>query len=141
MSKAERWLEVRKETEGGIAQNQPTHQPPPTIRGPENSLFCVQKYTFINPNICMQFVSSDWSSYSDDVLLYIQPLFQIFTQSVDAIDVRSVTPSRLNSVNEIDVIRKQLMLIECRMFQCSNDPMFKCSNVPMIQCSYVFFFS
>ena len=75
----------------GIAHNQPTHQPPPTIRGPATSLFCVQKYTFINPNICMQFVSSDWSSYSDDVLLYIQPLFQIFTQSVDAIDVTSVT--------------------------------------------------
>ena len=31
--------------------------------------------------------SSDRSSYSDDCLLYIQrPLFQIFTQSIDAID-------------------------------------------------------
>ena len=31
--------------------------------------------------------------------------FQIFTQSIDAIDVTSVTLSRLNSINEIDVTR------------------------------------
>ena len=31
--------------------------------------------------------------------------FQIFTQSIDAIDVTSVTPSRLNSINAIDVTR------------------------------------
>ena len=49
------------------------------------------------------FVSSDMSSCSDDGLLYIRPLFQIFTQSLDAIDVTSVTLSRLNSVNAIDV--------------------------------------
>ena len=30
-------------------------------------------------------------------------LFQIFTQSLDAIDVTSVTPSPLNSINAIDV--------------------------------------
>ena len=38
-------------------------------------------------------VSSDRSSYSDDVLVYIQwhPLFEIFTQSIEAIDVTSVT--------------------------------------------------
>ena len=51
-------------------------------------------------------VSSDRSSYSDDGLLYIrqlqQQLFQIFTQSLDAIDVTSVTLSRLNSINVID---------------------------------------
>ena len=35
------------------------------------------------------FVSSDRSSYSDVVLLHVQ-LFQIFTQSIDAIDVTSV---------------------------------------------------
>ena len=53
------------------------------------------------------FVSSDRSSYSDDGLLYIYPrqLFQIFTQSLDAIDVTSVTLSRLNSINAIDVTR------------------------------------
>ena len=42
------------------------------------------------------FVSSDRSSYSDDVLLYIQQapnFFEIFTQSIDAIDVTSVTLS------------------------------------------------
>ena len=33
------------------------------------------------------------------------PLFQIFTQSLDAIDVTSVTLSRLNSINAIDVTR------------------------------------
>ena len=59
------------------------------------------------------FISSDRSSYSDDVLLYIQPLFHIFTQSVDAIDVTSVTLSRLNGINAIDVTRCALMLIEC----------------------------
>ena len=32
-------------------------------------------------------------------------LFQIFTQSLDAIDVRSVTLSPLNSINAIDVKR------------------------------------
>ena len=37
--------------------------------------------------------------------LYIRPLFQIFTQSLDAIDVTSVTLSRLNSINAIDVTR------------------------------------
>ena len=31
--------------------------------------------------------------------------FQIFTQSLDAIDVTSVTLSRLNSINAIDVKR------------------------------------
>ena len=40
-------------------------------------------------------------------------LFQIFTQSIDAIDVTSVTLSRLNSINAIDVTRCKLMLIEC----------------------------
>ena len=55
------------------------------------------------------FVSSDRSSYSDDGLLYIhprqQPLFQIFTQSLDAIDVTSVTQGRLNIINAIGVKR------------------------------------
>ena len=53
------------------------------------------------------FVSSDRSSYSDDDLFYIYPrtLFQIFTQSRDAIDVTSVTLSRLKSINAIDVTR------------------------------------
>ena len=37
--------------------------------------------------------------------LYIRPLFQIFTQSLDAIDITSVTLSRLNSINAIDVTR------------------------------------
>ena len=32
-----------------------------------------------------------------------QPLFEIFTQSIDAIDVKSVTLSRSNSINAIDV--------------------------------------
>ena len=39
-------------------------------------------------------------------------LFQIFTQSLDAIDVISVTLSRLNSINAIDVKRCKFMLIE-----------------------------
>ena len=33
------------------------------------------------------------------------PLYQIFTQSIDTIDVTSVTLSRLNSSNAIDVTR------------------------------------
>ena len=45
--------------------------------------------------------------------IYIQrPLFQIFTQSIDAIDVTSVTLSRFNSINVIDVTR---VTRECRM--------------------------
>ena len=49
--------------------------------------------------------SSDRSSCSDDGLLYIRQrqLFQSFTQSIDAIDVTSVTLSRLISINAIDV--------------------------------------
>ena len=65
------------------------------------------------------------------------PLFQIFTQSIDAIDVTSVTLSCLNSINAIEVTRCWLMLIECRMFQYSNVPMFQCSNVPIFQYSNV----
>ena len=51
-------------------------------------------------------ISSDRSSYSDDGLVYIHislATFQIFTQSIDAIDVTSVTLSLLNSINAIDV--------------------------------------
>ena len=40
------------------------------------------------------------------------PLFEIFTQSIDAIDVTSVTLSRLNSINAIDVTR---VTRDCRM--------------------------
>ena len=57
------------------------------------------------------FVSSDRSSYSDDGLLFIrqrQQLFQIFTQSIDVIDVTSVNLSRLNSIIAIDVTRLAL---------------------------------
>ena len=39
------------------------------------------------------------------IYIYPHPLFQIFTQSLDAIDVTSVTLSRLNSINAIDVTR------------------------------------
>ena len=59
------------------------------------------------------FVSSDRSSCSDDGLSYIyisiRPIFQIFTQSIDAIDVTSVTRrlrlNCLNSINAIDFTR------------------------------------
>ena len=54
-------------------------------------------------------VSSDRSSYSDDGLLYIypqqRPLFQIFNQSIDAIDVTNVILSCLNNINAIGVTR------------------------------------
>ena len=53
-------------------------------------------------------VSSDRSSNSDDGLLYVYPqlqLFQIFTQSLDAIDFTSVTLKRLNSITADDVTR------------------------------------
>ena len=63
--------------------------------------------------------------------------YRIFTQSIDAIDVTSVTQSPLNSINAIDVTRCWLN-VKCSnvpMFQCSNVEMFKCSNVPMFQCS------
>ena len=48
------------------------------------------------------FISSDRSSYSDDGFLYVyirNPLFLIFTQSIEAIDVTSVTLSRSNSIH------------------------------------------
>ena len=55
------------------------------------------------------FVSSDRSSYSDDGLLYIRSsgshFFRFSLQSIDAIDVTSVTQSCLNSINAIDVTR------------------------------------
>ena len=56
-----------------------------------------------SPDGQVMLISSDRSSYSDDGLVYIHPLFEIFTQSNDAIDVTSVTLSRLNSINAIDV--------------------------------------
>ena len=64
------------------------------------SYFCISVFSL--------FVSSDRSSCSDDGLLYIRssnPLFQIFTQSIDAIDVTSVTLSCLNFINAIYVPR------------------------------------
>ena len=53
------------------------------------------------------FVSSDRATlcYYIYIFRYIWPLFQIFTQSIDAIEVTSVTLSRLNSINAIDVTR------------------------------------
>ena len=76
------------------------------------------------------FISSDRSSYSGDGLLYVyRTTFRIFTQSIDAIDVTSVTLSRLNSINARNWFHK--MLIECSnvpMFQCLDVQMFKCSN-------------
>ena len=51
------------------------------------------------------FISSDRSSYSDVALLETVQFSQIFTQSIDAIDVTSVTLSCLNSINAIDVTR------------------------------------
>ena len=68
-------------------------------------------YLLTQQNIGMKyiiFVSSDRSSYSETVLLYncgSWPLFQIFTQPIDAIVVTSVTLSRLNSINAFDVTR------------------------------------
>ena len=57
-----------------------------------------------------QFVSSDRSSYSDVLLLETVQLSQIFTQSIDTIDVTSVTLSRLNSINAIDVTRRKCQM-------------------------------
>ena len=55
-------------------------------------------------SMSLQLISSDRSSYSDAVLLDTSVLLsQIFTQSIDAIDVTSVTLSRLNRVNAIDI--------------------------------------
>ena len=47
------------------------------------------------------------------ISIYPRPLFQTFTQSIDAIDVTSVTLSRLNSINAIDVTRCWMKLIQC----------------------------
>ena len=58
-------------------------------------------------NMIIIVVRSDRSSCTDDGLLYIRAaqLFQIFTQSLEAIDVTSVTQSCLNSINAIEVTR------------------------------------
>ena len=57
------------------------------------------------------------------MVYYTRTTFWIFTQSIaiDAIDVTSVTLSRLKSINAFDVTRCKFMLI-----WCSNDPMFQC---------------
>ena len=47
------------------------------------------------------------------IYIYIRPLFQIFTQSIDAIDVTSVSLSCLNSINATHVTRCKLLLVEC----------------------------
>ena len=46
-------------------------------------------------------VSSDRSSYSDNVILYNVQLLEF--SLIDVIDVTSVTLSRLNSINAVDV--------------------------------------
>ena len=56
-------------------------------------------------SMSLQLISSDRSSYSDAVILDTVLLSQIFIQSIDAIDVTSVTLSCLNSINAIDVTR------------------------------------
>ena len=74
------------------------------------------KYCILKPNVhehsflvaSIYIISSDRSSCSDDGLLYIrqrQQLVQIFTQSLDAIDVTSVTLICLNSINAIEITR------------------------------------
>ena len=70
----------------------------------ENLFKTLQEGKFIRIH---EFISSDRSSCTDDGLLSIYPrqLFQIVTQSLDAIDVTSVTLSRFNSINAIDVTR------------------------------------
>ena len=70
-----------------------------TIIGKINFLKTAKKF--------MRIVSSDRSSWSDDGLLYIQqrPLFEIFTHSIDAVDVTIVTLICLNSINAIDVTK------------------------------------
>ena len=87
--------------------------------------------TFVGLSFMLQFcqelfVSSDRSSYSDDGLVYIHPLFEIFTHSNDAIDITSVTLSRLNSINAIDVT---CLRVECRI---SN---VKC-QMKNVECQY-----
>ena len=109
---------------------------------------CVWKHAAASGSVeLLQYFSSSsgvpvhGSSKGGAIIHTSRPLFQIFTESIDAIDVTSVTLSCLNIINAIDVTRRKLMLIECQIFQCSNDPMFKCFNIPMIQCSNMFFFS
>ena len=74
------------------------------------NIYMQNKTQYVFPlHLSFFFVSSDRSSCSDDGLLYIRAaqrqLFQIFTQSLAAIDVTSVTLSCLNSINAIDVTR------------------------------------
>ena len=49
----------------------------------------------------------------------INPLFQIFTQSIDAIDVKRVTLCCLNSINAIDVARGECQMSNVKL-QMSN---------------------
>ena len=65
----------------------------------------LQNWVSLDETTVLNFVSSDRSSYSDVVLLETAQLFQIFAQSIDATDVTSVTLSRFNSINAIDVTR------------------------------------
>ena len=76
-----------------------------------DSLFCDWSFHFIS-YISRHIVSSDRSSYSDDVLLYICRMFKC----------SNVSMFHCSNVP---------------MFQCFNVPMFQCSNVPMFQCSNV----
>ena len=60
------------------------------------------------------------------VLLYIRrPLFQIFTQLINAIEVARIILRPLNDINVIGVTRYLLMLIGCRMSHAE----FRMSNV------------
>ena len=66
------------------------------------------------------------------IYIYPRPLFQIFTQFIDAIDVTIVTLCCLSSINAIDVTRCWLNV------KSSTVPMFQSSNVPLFQCVFSF---
>ena len=100
-------------------------------------IFITLFYNKAVKNLLLEFISANFlqnpqltptgAQYSDDVLVYIYPrqLFQIFTQSIDAIGVTSVTLSCSNNINAIDVTRCWLNV------ECSNVQMFQCSNLQM----------
>ena len=48
--------------------------------------------------------TAEYGRFSKVSVLYMGPLFQIFTQSIDAIDFTSVTLSGLNNINAIDIL-------------------------------------
>ena len=100
-----------------------------------SSALCSYKYNYIYS----LFVSSDWSSYSDDVLLYIytsKPTFSDY-HSVPCCKWCYKCHSKSLKQYQCKMSQDADWMLNVKIFQCSNVPIFQCSSVSIFQCSNI----